>query len=358
MRTGIIGLPLVGKTSLFKILTHAHLDAKAAHAPVHVGVAVVPDPRLDRLGELYKPKKVTHAHLEYVDVGGLAKDRAKDSAFLVQLREVEALAHVVRLFENPAVPHPAGSIDPMRDIEGVELELMVNDLEQLSRRVERIEKDLKKKKEAALEHELVLLNRCRAALEAEKPLRELEFAPDERKILTSFMFLSARPVLYVLNAGDEEAGEIDRVVEKHNLAPLAARPGTAVAAVCGKVEAELADLEDAEAAELMAAYGLKESGLNRLIHATYGLLGLISFFTCSETECRAWTVPHGTTAFEAAAAIHSDMQRGFIKAEVVRWDHLLDAGSLAVARERGQWKLEGKEYVVEDGEVILFRHSG
>src|SRR6266849_677646 len=234
MQTGIVGLPLAGKTSLFKILTHAHLDARAAHAPTHVGVAQVPDPRLDKLAELYRPRKITHAAVQYVDVGGLA--------------------HVVRVFENTAVPHAAGKIDPLRDVESLELELMLTDLDQATRRIERIEKDLKRKKEPALEQELALLNRCRISIEAERPLRELEFSAEEQKLLTSFMFLSHKPMLYVLNLGD------------------------------------------AEAAELLAAYGLKESGLDRLIHATYKLLGLISFFTCGEPECRAWMIRRGTSA--------------------------------------------------------------
>lgn len=358
MQTGIIGLPQVGKTSLFKILTHVHLDAKAAHAPTHIGVARVRDARLDKLAALYKPKKVTHATVEYVDVGGIVKDRARDSALFTQLREVEALAHVVRVFEDPAVPHPAGSIDPLRDVQNLELELMLTDLDQITRRIERLEKDLKKKREPGLEHELALLQRCRGAIEAEKPLREMEFSPDETRILTSFMFLSHRPMLYVLNLGDDEAAELDQAVEKHNLGTLAARPNTAVVPICGRIEAELADLEDAEAAELLAAYGLKEPGLDRLIHATYRLLGLISFFTCGDPEVRAWTIRRGTTALRAAGVIHTDIERGFIKAEVVRWDDLLAAGSLAHAREHGKVKLEGKEYAVEEGDVILFRHSG
>ena len=358
MQTGIIGLPQVGKTSLFKILTHVHLDAKAAHAPTHIGVARVPDERLDKLAALYKPKKTTHATIEYVDVGGIVKDRARDSALFTQLREVEALAHVVRVFDDPSVPHPAGSIDPLRDVQNLELELMLTDLDQITRRIERLEKDLKKKKDPVLEHELALLTRCRAAIEAEKPLRELEFHTEDQKILTSFMFLSRRPMLYVLNLGDEEVAELDQAVEKHSLGALAARPNTAVVPVCGRIEAELADLEDAEAAELLAAYGLKEPGLDRLIHATYRLLGLISFFTTGEPEVRAWTIRRGTTAVKAAGTVHSDFERGFIKAEVVRWDDLLAAGSLGHAREHGKVKLEGKEYVVEEGDVILFRHSG
>ena len=357
MQTGIIGLSQVGKTSLFRILTHVKLDAKAEHA-MHVGMARVPDPRLDKLAELFKPKKVTHATIEYVDIGGLQKDRAKDAASLVPLREADALAHVVRVFENPAVPHPAGSIDPFRDIEGVEIELMLNDLEQITRRMERVEKDLKKKRDPLLEAELALLARCRKALEEETPLRQLDFKPDEEKLLAGFMFLTRKPMLYVLNLSDEEAAETDRVIERHNLQELAGKPRTAIVPFCGKIEAELAELDDAEAGELMRAYGLAESGRDRLIHATYRLLGLISFLTCGDPECRAWTIPHGTTAHKAAGTIHSDIERGFIKAEVVRWENLVEAGSWAAARERGHVRLEGKEYVVEDGDVILFRHSG
>ncbi len=357
MKTGIIGLPQVGKTSLFQILTHAHLDARAAHG-MHVGVAKVPDERLDKLAPLYKPKKITHATVEYVDVGGLVHDRAKDSAYLTQLRQVDALAHVVRMFDDPANPHPAGKLDAVRDVDSVELDLMLNDLEQIARRTERLEKDLKKKADPALERELALLTRCRQSLEAEKPLRELDFTPDERKALGSFMFLSQKPMLYVINLSDNEAPDVDRVAEKFGLEKLAARPHTAVVGICGRIEAELAALDDAEAAELMQAYGLKESGLARLIRATYKLLGLISFFTCGETECRAWTIERGSTAHIAAGAIHTDIQRGFIKAEVVRWDHLLAGGGTAGAREQGHFKLEGKEYVVEDGDAILFRHSG
>lgn len=358
MQTGIIGLSQVGKTSLFRILTHVHLDPKAEHGATHVGIARVPDPRLAKLAEIFKPKKVTYAAIEYVDIGGLKQDRAKDSASLVPLREADALAHVVRLFEDPSIPHSGGALDPLRDIESIEIELMLTDLEQAIRRMERVEKDLKKKKDPLLEVELGLLARCRQALESETPLRELEFRAEEQKMLNSFMFLTRKPMLYVLNLGDEEAPEIGRVVERHNLAKLAAKRHTAVVPFCGKIEAELADLDDAEAAELMGAYGLEESGRDRLIHASYRLLGLLSFLTCGDPECRAWTIERGTTAVNAAGAIHSDLERGFIKAEVVHWEELLAAGSLAAARERGQVRLEGKEYVVQDGDVILFRHSG
>jgi GTP-binding protein YchF len=358
MQTGIIGLPQTGKTSLFRILTRVRVDSRAAPNQAHVGIARVPDARVAKLAEVFKPKKITYATIEYVDIGGLQKDREKNSASLVPLREADALAHVVRLFENPAVPHEGGSLDAMRDIESVEIELILNDLEQASKRMERLEKDIKKKKDPLLETELQLLMRCRKALEAETPLRELEFKPEEKKMLTGFMFLTQKPMLYVLNLGDEEAAEIDRVIEKHHLEKLASKAHTAVVPFCGKIEAELADLTDAEAAEMMSAYGLTESGRDRLIQASYRLLGLISFLTCGEPECRAWTIESGMTAPQAAGAIHSDIERGFIKADVVKWEDLLKAGGFAAAKEKAQVRLEGKDYVVQDGDVMLFRHSG
>jgi GTP-binding protein YchF len=358
MQTGIIGLPQVGKTSLFRILTRARVDTHSAPSQTHVGIARVPDARVAKLAEVFKPKKVTYATIEYVDVGGLQKDREKNSASLVPLREADALAHVVRLFENPAVPHEGGSLDALRDIESVEIELMLNDLEQVSKRMERVEKDLKKKKDNILEIELSLLTRCQKALEGETPLRELELKPEEQKLLTGFKFLTRKPMLYVLNLGDEEVADIDRVIEKHHLEKLASKAHTAVVPFCGKIEGELSDLDDAEAAEMMRAYGLAESGRDRLIQATYRLLGLISFLTCGEPECRAWTIERGMNAQKAAGTIHSDIEKNFIKAEVVNWEDLMKAGSFPAARERGQVRLEGKEYVVQEGDVILFRHAG
>jgi ribosome-binding ATPase len=293
-----------------------------------------------------------------VDVGGMAKDRAKDSSILAPLREVDALAHVLRVFEEPSVPHSAGSIDPLRDAETLDLELMLADLDQIARRIERVEKDLKKKKDPLLDQELALLHRCKGTIEAEKPLRVLELHPEEQKLISGFKFLSQRPMLYVLNLGDNEVAELDTAVERHNLSRLAGRPNTAIASVCGRIEAELAELEPAEAAEMLAAYGLKSSGLDRLIQATYHLLGLTSFFTAGEPEVRAWTIRQGTKAQKAAGAIHTDIEHGFIRADVVRWNDLIAAGGWGAARERGQVRLEGKEYVVQEGDVILFRHSG
>jgi len=351
-------LPQVGKTTLFRILTHAELDEKAARGATHVGIARVPEPRLEKLATLFQPKKTTYATVEYVDVGGMQKDRARDSAVLAPLREVDALAHVLRAFDDPSVAHSAGSVDPLRDAVSLDLELMLADLDQIERRAERVEKDLKKKKDPLLEREQVLLERCRAAIQAEKPLRELEFSVEERKLMSGFMFLSQRPMLYVLNLGDDEVGDLDAAVAKHGASQLAWRAGTVLVPICGRIEAELAQLEGAEATELLAAYGLKQSGLDRLIEATYRLLGLISFFTAGEPEVRAWTIRRGATAQKAAGEIHSDIERGFIRAEVVRWDELIAAGGWAQAREKGQVRLEGKEYIVQEGDTILFRHSG
>jgi len=355
MQTGIIGLPQVGKTTLFRILTKAHVDAKGGQA-THVGVAKVPEPRLVELAKLYHPKKIMYATVQYVDLAGVQKERMRES--LASLRDVDAIAHVIRVFDDPSVPHSEGSIDPLRDVTNLDLELILSDHEQVSKRLERVDKDLKKKKDPALEWEKAVLEKCKAHLEAEKPLRELELTPEERKPISGFLFLSQRPMLYVLNLGDDEAAEMDKAVEKHKLAALQGRPNTAVVAVCGRLEAELAEMEEKEAAELLASYGLKEPGLNRLIHATYDLMGLIAFFTAGEPEVRAWTIRKGSTAVKAAGEIHSDIEKGFIRAEVVRCEDLLAAGSIAAAKEKAQVRLEGKEYIVREGDVILFRHSG
>jgi ribosome-binding ATPase len=355
LQTGIIGLPQVGKTTLFRILTKAHVDAKGGQA-THVGVAKVPEPRLLELAKLYNPKKITYATVQYVDLGGMQQERVRDS--LASLREVDAIAHVIRVFEDPSVPHAAGSIDPLRDATNLELELILSDHDQILRRLERLEKDLKKKSDPALIAEKHVLEKCKAHLEAEKPLRELELTAEEKKAISGFLFLSARPVLYVLNLGDEEADKLDTAVERHKLSALQGRPNAAVVPICGRLEAELAEMEEKEAAELLASYGLKEPGLNRLIRATYDLMGLIQFFTAGEPEVRAWTIRKGSTAQKAAGAIHSDIEKGFIRAEVVRWDDLVKAGSIAAAKERALVRLEGKEYIVQEGDVILFRHSG
>jgi ribosome-binding ATPase len=355
MQTGIIGLPQVGKTTLFRILTKANIDAKGGQT-AHVGVAKVPEPRLRELAKLYDQKKITYATVQYVDLPGVQKERMRES--LATLRDVDAIAHVIRVFDDPSVPHSEGSIDPLRDATNLDLELILSDHDQISKRLERVEKDLKKKKDPLLELEKNVLEKCKAHLEAEKPLRELELKSEERKPIGGFLFLSQRPMLYVLNLGDDEAAELDKAVEKHKLSALQGRPNTAVVAVCGRLEAELAEMEEKEAAELLASYGLKEPGLNRLIRATYDLMGLIQYFTAGEPEVRAWTIRKGSNAVKAAGEIHSDIEKGFIRAEVVSCKDLLAAGSIAAAKEKAQVRLEGKEYIVQEGDVILFRHSG
>jgi ribosome-binding ATPase len=355
MQTGIIGLPQVGKTTLFRILTKAQVDAKGGQT-AHVGVAKVPEPRLGELAKLYNPKKITYATVQYVDLPGVQKERMRES--LATLRDVDAIAHVIRVFDDPSVPHSEGSIDPLRDATNLDLELILSDHDQISKRLERVEKDLKKKKDPLLELEKNVLEKCKMHLGAEKPLRELELTAEERKPIGGFLFLSQRPMLYVLNLGDDEAAELDKAVEKHKLAALQGRPNTAVVAVCGRLEAELAEMEEKEAAELLASYGLKQPGLNRLIRATYDLMGLIQYFTAGEPEVRAWTIRKGASAVKAAGEIHSDIEKGFIRAEVVRCQDLLAAGSIAAAKEKAQVRLEGKDYIVQEGDVILFRHSG
>jgi ribosome-binding ATPase len=355
MQTGIIGLPQVGKTTLFRILTKANVEAKGGQS-THVGVAKVPEPRLLELAKLYNPKKITYATVQYVDLPGVQKERMRES--LATLRDVDAILHVIRVFDESSVPHSEGSIDPLRDATNLDLELILSDHDQISKRLERVEKDLKKKRDPLLEQERAVLEKCKKHLEDEKPLRELELTAEERKPIGGFLFLSQRPMLYVLNLGDEEASELDKAIEKHKLGALEGRPNTAVVAVCGRLEAELAEMEEKEAVELLASYGLKEPGLNRLIRATYDLMGLFPFFTAGEPEVRAWTIRRGSTAVKAAGEIHSDIEKGFIRAEVVQCTDLLAAGSVAAAKEKAQVRLEGKEYIVQEGDVILFRHSG
>src|SRR3984885_8293600 len=358
MKTGIIGLPQVGKTSLFRILPKAHLSAQSANPrEAHVGVAKVPDDRLDRLAALYNPKKLTHASVDYVDVGAIGQDALKESAYIGHLRQVDALAHVVRVFDDPAIPH-VGEIDPLRDIKNVEFDLMVSDLGQIEKRLERLEKDLKKMKTPELEKENELLIQAKAQIEAEKPLREMEMTPEDKKRIRGFMFLSEKPILYVLSIGEstELAKDLEAAVAKYNLTEVAARPNAGASAICGKVEAELAEMSDQDAAEFLGSYGLTDSGLSRLIRKSYHLLGLISFFTAGEDECRAWTIPVNMRAQNAAGAIHSDLEKHFIRAETIRWDQLLEAGSEANARAKGTLRLEGKDYIVQDGDVMHIRH--
>src|SRR5581483_5952525 len=347
MKTGIIGLPQVGKTSLFKILTKAKVEDRGYSREAHLGIAKVPDDRLDKLAALYNPKKTIYATVEYADVAAIGQEALKETSFLTNLRNVDALIHVLRAFEDESIPH-VGEIDPLRDIKNVEFDLMVSDLTQIEKRLERLQKDLKKMRTSDLEKENALLLRSKEALEQEKPLRELEMTAEEKKLIKGFMFLSQKPILYALNIGESSTlgADLDAAVAKFKLDEVAHRPNAGATAICGKVEAELAEMDDAEAADFLSSYGLHESGLVRLIRKSYELLGLISFFTAGEDECRAWTIPVGSKAPQGAGAIHSDLEHHFIRAETIRWDALLEAGSEANARARGTLRLEGKEYIV------------
>jgi len=357
MKTAIIGLPMVGKTSLFTILTGVHQETRIGSTAARMGVAKVPDARLEELARVFEPLKTTHAAVEYVDLPAISKENLRDPGYLASLRVVDAFAHVLRLFEDATIPHEKGSVNPLRDLEDVETELILSDLVVVEKRLERLEKDRKKIKTPELDHEFALLERCQAALGDNRPLRQLDLDAEEEKRIRGFQFLSQKPVLYVLNLGEDEAGRLREREREYREGPLAGRNRSAAAAVCGKVEAELAELPAAEQREYLASYGLEESGLERLITATYSLLGLMSFLTAGEDECRAWTIPTHSTAVKAAGAIHSDFEKKFIRAEVVNWKALVDLGGYAGAREKGLLRLEGKEYIVKDGDVLVIRHG-
>jgi GTP-binding protein YchF len=357
MKTAIIGLPMVGKTSLFTILTGVHQETRIGSTSARTGVAKVPDTRLEALARLFEPPKVTHATVEYVDMPSISKETLRDVSSIASLRVVDAFAHVLRLFADETVPHEKGSVDPIRDMEDVETELILSDLVVVEKRLERLEKDRKKIRNPELDREFELLERCKAALESDQPLRQLEIEAEDEKRLRGFQFLSQKPVLYVLNLGEDEAGKLHDREREYREGPLAGRKHTAVTGVCGKIEAELAELPRAEQQDYLASYGLGESGLERLISATYALLGLMSFLTAGEDECRAWTIPMGSTAVKAAGAIHSDFEKKFIRAEVANWKSMVDLGGYAGLREKGQLRLEGKEYIVKDGDVLVIRHG-
>jgi len=357
MKTAIIGLPMTGKTSLFTILTGMHQETRIGSTAARTGIAKVPDDRLEALGKFFEPPKVTHATVEYVDMPSISKESLRDAASMASLRNVDAFAHVVRLFADESVPHEKGSVDPMRDVDDLDTELILSDLVVVEKRLERLEKDRKKIKNPELDREYDLLVKCKAAIEANQPLRTLVLDADDEKRIRGFQFLSQKPMLFVLNLGEEEAGRLHEREEEYRNGPLSNRPNTAVTAVCGKIEAELAELPRAEQQDYLASYGLAESGLERLITATYALLGLMSFLTAGEDECRAWTIPMNSHAVKAAGAIHSDFEKKFIRAEVINWKTLIDLGGYAGARDKGQLRLEGKEYIVKDGDVLVIRHS-
>jgi GTP-binding protein YchF len=357
MKTAILGLPMTGKTSLFTIVTGVHEAARLGSMETRVGVTKVPDPRLDALAKIFEPPKVTHATLEYLDFPSLSKEALRDPGYLASLRVVDAIAHVVRVFASDSVPHEKGDVDPMRDIEDVDMELILSDLVVVEKRLERLEKDRKKIRDQGLDREYELLEQAKAMLEGNQPLRNFELEGEDEKRLRGFQFLSQKPILYVLNLGEEDASRLEQVEQEYRGRILTGKKHAEVTAICGKVEAELAELSAEEAADYLASYGLPGSSLSRMISSTYRLLGLMSFLTAGETEVRAWTIPIQSTAVKAAGAIHSDFEKKFIRAEVVNWQALVDHNGYPGVREKGLLRLEGKEYIVKDGDVLVIRHS-
>ena len=368
LRAALIGLGSSGKTTLFRLMTSIKIDGdspRGGRGDTSIGISKVPDNRLDRLTAMYNPKKRVPATVEFSDAAGAG--RATGAQALVDVlayKNADALVHVLRAFRDPAVAHPAGSIDPARDAQAMEDELILADLSVAERRLERLEKDLKKSRTPELEHERAVLTLCRTALEEGRPLRAMDLQGEDLKRLRGFQFLSAKPLLIVINLDDaqladggDDATRTERAAASTGLATFLSRARTAAVAVCAKIELEIAQLDASDAAAFLADLGMTSGGLDRVIRASYDLLGYISFFTVGEDECRAWSIPRGTTAQLAAGEIHSDIARGFIRAEVVSYDALIGRGSMAICREHGEVRLEGKEYDVQDGDIINFRFA-
>lgn len=365
MKVGIIGLPQSGKTSVFNAVSggSAQVGAFSAGNEPNLAQVTVPDIRQDWLSALYKPKKTTFAIVELVDVAGVLPGQAKKEGFSPQLisslRQVEALVHVVRSFDDASCPHPEGSIDPKRDAELLELELILADLAVIEKRLEKMDADINRKKgpeRSILESEKELLVRFREALTDEKPLRTLSLSEEEEKLIRGYTFLSRKPMLTVLNIEESDIGK-DEARGLKELKEFASLKSIPVLAFCAKTEMEIAQLDESERGEFLSALGIEQSGRDKLIKAAYSLLNLIAFFTVGDDEVKAWTITKGTPAQEAARKIHSDIARGFIRAEVVAYDAIHEHGTWAGAKDKGLVRLEGKEYEVKDGDCINFRFA-
>jgi GTP-binding protein YchF len=356
MRLGIIGLPQTGKTTLFNALTRGSQPTGPASGKIemHTAVVDVPDPRVDKLSEMFKPKKTIYAKVTYVDIAGLDGSAGKggsiSGALLNQLSQMDGFIHVVRVFEDENVPHVSETVDPLRDIQAMDGELLLNDLIAVERKLEHLAEEKKKgagRDKAVIERELVLFTRFHETLSNDTPLRDIEVSDEEMKLLSGFGFLSQKPMLIVLNLSEGQTAP--EIQNKHK--------NTSLVALQGKLEADIAQLAPEEAALFLAEYNISEPSLNRMIRLSYDLLGLLSFFTAGADECRAWTVHRGATAPEAAGEIHSDLQKGFIRAEVVAYTDLMELGGMVEAKAKGKLRLEGKEYIVKDGDILNIRFN-
>jgi hypothetical protein len=360
MQIGIVGLPFSGKSTLFQTLTKTHLDPSAlAKAESYQAVVKVPDKRLDGLTEIFKPVKKTNTAIEFVDVIGLKKGETGSTQFtnnfLSKVKTNDALIQVIRIFENDAVQHPEGSIDMMRDINSFETEFIISDMSIIEKRIQNVKKQILKMQDEQMKKELILLEKCLDFLHKEHPLREAGFSKEESQILKGYHLLSVKPMLIALNFDETQINETEKYLDQ--VVKSKVGKNTKVLSFFGKIEMEMSELSEEEAEDFMKEYNIKESALESIIRKSYELLGLHSFFTVGEDECRAWTIKKGMNAQEASGAIHSDFFNKFIRAEVVHYDDFIRSGSFAKAKEIGLWRLEGKGYIIKDGDIISVRHS-